>query len=52
MTTKYDAGKVYDFVNSPEEVNGPPPVLRDRASTGNIFDFKTVVTAPRARRTC
>jgi hypothetical protein len=42
MTTKYDTGKVYDFVTSPEQVNGPPPVLRDRASTGNIFDFKTV----------
>ena len=26
---------------SPEDINGPPPVLRDRASTDNIFDFKT-----------
>ncbi len=34
-------GKIYDFVNSPDEVNGPPPVIRERASTGNIFDFKT-----------
>lgn len=41
MTTKYDKGKVYEFVSSPEEVNGPPPVVRERASTGNIFDFKT-----------
>ena len=32
MTTKYGVGKVYDFVTSPEEINGPPPVLRDRAS--------------------
>jgi len=42
MTTKYGEGKVYDYVSSPEEINGPPPVLRDRASTDNIFDFKTV----------
>jgi len=41
MTTRYDKGKVYDFAASPEEVNGPPPVLRDRAATGNIFDFRT-----------
>ncbi|MGB7297552.1 MAG: carboxypeptidase regulatory-like domain-containing protein [Candidatus Aminicenantales bacterium] len=41
MTTKYGEGKVYDYVSSPEEINGPPPVLRDRASTNNIFDFKT-----------
>jgi len=41
MTTKYGVGKVYDFVTSPDQVNGPPPVLRDRAGTGNIFDFKT-----------
>ncbi len=41
MTTKYGEGKVYEFVNSPDEINGPPPVLRDRASTDNIFDFKT-----------
>jgi hypothetical protein len=41
MSTKYGVGKVYDLVTSPEEINGPPPVLRDRQSTGNIFDFKT-----------
>jgi hypothetical protein len=40
MTTKYGVGKVYDFVSSPEGINGPPPVLRDRASTGNLYDFK------------
>jgi hypothetical protein len=39
MTTKYGAGKVYDFPSSPDAINGP--VLRDRASTKNIFDFKT-----------
>lgn len=42
MTSKYDVGKVYEFVNSPDEINGPPPVVRDRAGTGNIFDFKTL----------
>jgi Carboxypeptidase regulatory-like domain/TonB dependent receptor-like, beta-barrel len=41
MTTKYDAGKVYELLTSPEELNDPPPVVRDRASTDNIFDFKT-----------
>ena len=35
-------GKVYDFVTSPEQINDPPPVLRDRAGTENIFDFKTL----------
>lgn len=41
MTTKYGEGKVYEFVSSPEEINGPPPVLSDREGTDNIFDFKT-----------
>ena len=41
MTSKYGAGKVYDFPSSPDAINDPPPVLRDRASTDNIFDFKT-----------
>ena len=41
MTTKYGVGKVYEFVTSPEDINGPPPVLRDRESTDNIYDFKT-----------
>ena len=40
MTTKYGVGKVYEFVTSPEDINGPPPVLRDRESTDNIYDFK------------
>jgi hypothetical protein len=40
MTTKYDKGKVYDFLTSPDQINSPT-VLRGRASTGNIFDFKT-----------
>ena len=42
MTTKYGEGKVYEYVTSPEEINGPPPVLRDRAASDNIFDFKTI----------
>jgi len=41
MTTKYGVGKVYDFPASPDQINDPPPVLRDRRSTSNIFDFKT-----------
>jgi len=42
MTTKYGKGKVYEFVTKPSEINGPPPVLRDRAASANIFDFKTL----------
>ena len=41
MTTKYGVGKIYEFVTSPEDINGPPPVLRDRQGTDNIYDFKT-----------
>jgi outer membrane receptor protein involved in Fe transport len=41
MTTKYGVGKIYEFPATPDQINDPPPVLRDRASTGNIFDFKT-----------
>ncbi|MDD8021132.1 MAG: TonB-dependent receptor [Acidobacteriota bacterium] len=40
MTTKYGKGKVYEYASTPEEINSPPPVLRDRQGTGNIFDFK------------
>jgi Carboxypeptidase regulatory-like domain/TonB dependent receptor len=42
MTTKYGVGKIYDFVSSPADINGPPSVLRDRESTDNIYDFKTL----------
>ncbi len=45
MTTKYGTGAIYDLVTSPEGINGPPPVLSDRPSTDNLFDFKTL--APR-----
>ena len=41
MTTKYAPGKVYEFPASPAQINDPPPVIRDRAGSGNIFDFKT-----------
>ncbi len=40
MTAKYGVGQVYEFPTSPEGFNDLT-VLRDRASTGNIFDFKT-----------
>ena len=41
MTTKYGVGKALEFPATPAQLNDPPPVLRDRAGTGNIFDFKT-----------
>ena len=41
MTTKYGTGKVYQIPDSAAQINDPPPVLRDRAGTDNIFDFKT-----------
>jgi outer membrane receptor protein involved in Fe transport len=41
MTAKYGKGKVYNFVAKPEDINGPPPVLRDREESDYIFDFKT-----------
>ena len=40
MSAKYGVGKVYDFPSSPDGFNDPT-VLRDRASTDNVFDFKT-----------
>lgn len=42
MSTKYDTGKVYDFVSSPEQINDPPPVVRDRQGTDDVFDFNTI----------
>jgi hypothetical protein len=41
MTNKYGVGKVYDFPSSPDAINNPPPILRDRQATDNVFDFKT-----------
>ncbi len=40
MSAKYGAGKVYDFAASPADFANLT-VLRDRASTGDIFNFKT-----------
>jgi hypothetical protein len=45
MTTRYGAGQVYNFVNSPGEINGPPPVIRDRLPSRDVFAFNTL--APR-----
>lgn len=45
MSTKYGAGKVFEYLDQPSDINLPPPVIRDRQSTDNIFDFKTI--APR-----
>jgi TonB dependent receptor len=42
MSTRYDTGKVYGLVSSPDEINGPPPVVRDRAGSDDIFDFNTL----------
>jgi len=39
MTAKYGKGKVYEQPSTPEGINDPPPVVRDRAGTDNIFDF-------------
>ncbi|NIO20561.1 MAG: TonB-dependent receptor [Candidatus Aenigmarchaeota archaeon] len=45
MTAKYGKGKVYEQPSTPEGINEPMTVLRDRQSTDNIFDFDTF--APR-----
>ncbi|HPW17874.1 MAG TPA: TonB-dependent receptor [Candidatus Aminicenantes bacterium] len=43
MTTKYGEGKVFDFLRTPSDINDPNlGVLRTRAGSGNIFDFKTL----------
>ena len=41
MTAKYEKGKVYEMLTSPDEINAPPPVIRDRAASDNIYDFRT-----------
>jgi hypothetical protein len=40
MTTRYGVGKVYNFPSSPAGF-GDLTVLRDRASTPDVFNFKT-----------
>lgn len=42
MTAKYGKGKVYQYAATPEQINDPPPVVRTREGTKNIFDFKTI----------
>ncbi len=42
MTTKYGTGAVYELASSPDEINAPPPLLRERASSEDVFDFKTL----------
>ncbi len=41
MKAKYGEGKVYEYASTPEEINSPPPVVRTRQGTDNIFNFKT-----------
>ena len=42
MSTKYGEGKVYDYLTQPSDINDPNlGVIRTRAGTDNIFDFKT-----------
>jgi outer membrane receptor protein involved in Fe transport len=41
MSTKYGVGKVYEFANTPADINSPT-VLRDREASDNVFDFKTI----------
>ena len=41
MSTKYETGKVYGLVGSPEQINDPPPMVRDRQGTDDIFNFNT-----------
>ncbi|HSA94687.1 MAG TPA: TonB-dependent receptor [Acidobacteriota bacterium] len=42
MTTKYGAGKVFEYLTEPSDINNPDlPVVRARAASDNIFDFRT-----------
>ena len=41
MTSKYGPGKVYAFPATAAQINDPPPVLRERAGTDDICNFKT-----------
>ena len=41
MTAKYGEGAVYEVLTSPTDIANPT-VLRTRAGSGNIFDFKTL----------
>ena len=39
MTAKYGEGAIYQFPTTPADINNPT-LLRTRAGTGNLFDFK------------
>jgi hypothetical protein len=41
MTSKYGAGDIYEPLTKPSDIANPT-LLRKRAGTGNIFDFKTI----------
>jgi hypothetical protein len=42
MTTKYGEGKVFEYLTQPSDINDPGlGVIRTRAATDNIFDFRT-----------
>jgi outer membrane receptor protein involved in Fe transport len=40
MTAKYGEGEIYDYFDEPSDINNPT-VLRTRAGTDDIFDWKT-----------
>lgn len=40
MTAKYGEGAIYEFPQTPADVNNPK-LLRTTKGTGNVFDFKT-----------
>ena len=43
MTTKYGEGKVFEYLTEPSDINDPNlGVVRTRAGSDNIFDFKTL----------
>jgi carboxypeptidase family protein/TonB-dependent receptor-like protein len=42
MSTRYGTGEIYGLVNTPAEINDPPPVVRERAGSDDLFNFNTV----------
>jgi hypothetical protein len=45
MRAKYGEGKVYQNASTPDAINDPPPEIRTRQGTDNIFNFNNI--APR-----
>jgi hypothetical protein len=39
---RYGEGIIYEVPATPNQINDPPPILRKRKGTGNIFDFKDI----------